>query len=329
MFKSLLFFSAGNVYQQTHTVNIEHLGGIIKKMPHTTILFLLAALAICGLPPFNGFVSEFLIYFGMFTGIQSASFSFIWAIILSLFSLALIGGLAILCFTKAFGTIFLGTARSHYKHAPVEVNRFALVPLYFICTIMLVIGIFPKPFISAIFNIISLISNGQIVKPLTMHFPFDSIQMIGIWAMGFIILSAIIFIIRWAVTKKRIQVVGPTWGCGYTGETKKMQYTASSFVKSYSKLTERVLNIEHHKDKIEHIFPAKIHHQTHPYDKIEKLFIDKPLKVFRHFINRFAFLQNGSLQFYILYGIFFISLILLLPLLFEKIVFVFVFLKNL
>lgn len=329
LFKSLLFFSAGNVYQQTHTINIEHLGGIIKKMPHTAILFLLAALAICGLPPFNGFVSEFLIYFGMFTGIQSASFSFIWAIILSLFSLALIGGLAILCFTKAFGTIFLGTARSQYKQAPAEVNRFALVPLYFICAIMLAIGIFPEPFIKVIFSVITLISNGQIIAPSAMQFPYQSLQMVGIWAMGFVALAAMVFFIRKAVTKKRIQIVAPTWGCGYTGDTKKMQYTASSFVKSYSKLTKRVLNIEHHKDKIEHIFPSKIHHQTHPYDKIEKLFIDKPLKAFQHFINRFAFMQNGSLQFYILYGIIFISVILLLPLLFEKIIFVFDFLKNL
>lgn len=61
LFKSLLFFSAGNVYQATHSLNIEHFGGLIKKMPHTAGLFLISSLAICGLPPFNGFVSEFLI----------------------------------------------------------------------------------------------------------------------------------------------------------------------------------------------------------------------------------------------------------------------------
>ncbi|HAH24622.1 MAG TPA: hypothetical protein DCL77_12870, partial [Prolixibacteraceae bacterium] len=62
LFKSLLFYSAGNVYQSAHTVSIERLGGIIKQMPHTALLFLIAALAICGLPPLNGFISEFLIY---------------------------------------------------------------------------------------------------------------------------------------------------------------------------------------------------------------------------------------------------------------------------
>ena len=73
LFKSLLFFGAGNVYQLLHTMNMEKLGGIIKKMPHTAVLFLIAALAICGLPPFNGFVSEFLIYSGLFQGIMTAS----------------------------------------------------------------------------------------------------------------------------------------------------------------------------------------------------------------------------------------------------------------
>jgi formate hydrogenlyase subunit 3/multisubunit Na+/H+ antiporter MnhD subunit len=71
LFKSLLFFSAGSVYQQTHTRNIEQLGGLIKKMPFTAVFFLIGALAIGGLPPFNGFISEFLIYAGLFNGLES------------------------------------------------------------------------------------------------------------------------------------------------------------------------------------------------------------------------------------------------------------------
>ncbi len=65
LFKSLLFYSAGNVLQVMHTVNVERLGGLIKKMPHTAVLFLTAAVAICGLPPLNGFISEFLILSGL------------------------------------------------------------------------------------------------------------------------------------------------------------------------------------------------------------------------------------------------------------------------
>src|ERR1035437_6059671 len=75
LYKSLLFFSAGNIYQQTHTRNMEHLGGLIKKMPSTALFFLCGALAIGGLPPFNGFISEFLIYSGLLEGIKSDHFS--------------------------------------------------------------------------------------------------------------------------------------------------------------------------------------------------------------------------------------------------------------
>ncbi len=108
LFKSLLFYGAGNIYQSVHTVNIEQLGGLGKNMKQTAFLFLIASLAICGLPPFNGFISEFIIYSGIFNGIHNATFLNLMFLIFSIFGLVLIGGLAILCFTKAFGTIFLG-----------------------------------------------------------------------------------------------------------------------------------------------------------------------------------------------------------------------------
>ena len=111
LFKSLLFFSAGNVYQITHTMNIESLGGLIKKMPHSAYLFLIGSLAICGLPPFNGFVSEFFIYSGLFKGLASNQFMLTLSMLFSILALVLIGGLALICFTKAFGIVFLGTNR--------------------------------------------------------------------------------------------------------------------------------------------------------------------------------------------------------------------------
>ncbi|HXR80476.1 MAG TPA: proton-conducting transporter membrane subunit, partial [Saprospiraceae bacterium] len=120
LFKSVLFYGAGNVYQATHNTDIERMGGLGKSMPHTAFIFLIASLAICGLPPFNGFVSEFLIYNGMFTGLHSSDKVLLNAIVCGLFGLGLIGGLAMLCFTKAFGTIFLGTSRHHLSHTPHE-----------------------------------------------------------------------------------------------------------------------------------------------------------------------------------------------------------------
>jgi hydrogenase-4 component B len=111
LFKSLLFYAAGNVYQATHTMDIEKLGGLIKKMPQTAALFLIAAIAICGIPPFNGFISEFIIYTGLYKWLSDATLVSLLAAILTITGLVLIGGLALLCFTKAFGVVFLGTER--------------------------------------------------------------------------------------------------------------------------------------------------------------------------------------------------------------------------
>ena len=112
IFKELLFLAAGSVYVKTHTRDIELLGGFIKKMPYSAVLFLTGSIAICGLPPFNGFVSEFMIYFGMLKGLSVNNLFMLLVMLLGLSGLALVGTLAILCFTKAFSIVFLGEARS-------------------------------------------------------------------------------------------------------------------------------------------------------------------------------------------------------------------------
>src|SRR5659263_590716 len=118
LFKSLLFFSAGSVYQATHTRNIEHLGGLMKKMPYTAFLFLIGSLAICGLPPFNGFISEYLIYMGMFKSLSAANLYQSILILGTIVGLSLIGGLAIFCFTKAFELHFLESPVQNMRPGP-------------------------------------------------------------------------------------------------------------------------------------------------------------------------------------------------------------------
>lgn len=112
LFKSLLFFNAGSVYHAAHTRNLEQTGGLMKRMPRTAVLFLIGSLAICGLPPFNGFISEYIIYMGMFNSLSGATLYHSILIVGSVAALALIGGLAVFCFTRAFGIVFLGEPRS-------------------------------------------------------------------------------------------------------------------------------------------------------------------------------------------------------------------------
>lgn len=314
LFKSLLFYGAGNVYQATHTMDIEKLGGLSKQMPHTALLFLIAALAICGLPPFNGFVSEFLIYNGMFTGLHGSDQGLISFIVCGLFALALIGGLAMLCFTKAFGTVFLGTERHHFHHSHGESGYGKIIPMYAVVILIMAIGLFPKFFIEALSKAVDLFANGTLIniqpgiQPVT-----NALSMIGIAAMGFLLLIALIYFIRRQITINKPRYFDSTWTCGYAAPTGKMQYTASSFIRAYRKLAEPFLSIHKKKKEITDVFPKKGGQETHPYDKAEEWFIDYPLHLLKTFFNRFTFLQNGNLQFYILYGIVFILLVLGIP----------------
>jgi hydrogenase-4 component B len=316
LFKSVLFYAAGNVYQATHTMNIEQLGGIGKRMPHTSVLFLIAALAICGLPPFNGFVSEFIIYNGMFAGLKATGFGLLLSIVSSLFSLALIGGLAMLCFTKAFGTVFLGTQRSFFKQPPEEANFGKLLPMYAGAVLIIIIGIFPAFFVNAVIEPVHLFIQPHNINSLVFTVT-STIAMIGYSSIGFAALTGFIFLIRKRFILSKPQRIEVTWGCGYVAPAPKMQYTASSFVRGYRKLVETALSIHKRKIPLTEIFPKTGCQETHAYDKLEEWLIDYPLRQLKHFFNRFTFLQNGKAQSYILYGVIFILLVLAAPFVFD------------
>lgn len=330
LFKSLLFYSAGNVLQAAHTVNIEKLGGIIKKMPHTSILFLIAAIAICGLPPLNGFSSEFIIYGGLYNWLYSANLLSLLGIVFSVGGLVFIGGLAMLCFTKAFSIVFLGTQRDSSVPEIHETGFWQLFPMYLTVTLMIVIGLFPSFFINILQSPVNLFTHHIIFNlNLIKVGAIDSLRTVNWIFFGFILLIILILLIRKYFSAKKVIETGPTWGCGYSNTGSKIQYTASSFVRSYSKLAKPLLEIDKKEIEISEVFPGEKHFKTDSYDKIEHFFIDYPLKLIEKITNLFLFLQNGQLQRYILYGILFITAVLTIPLIFEKILTILHFLNNL
>jgi formate hydrogenlyase subunit 3/multisubunit Na+/H+ antiporter MnhD subunit len=320
LFKSLLFFAAGNVYQATHSVNIEQMGGLIRKMPQTAYLFLIASIAICGIPPFNGFISEFILYSGMYHWLQEATLITMIASIFSILALVLIGGLAFLCFTKAFSVVFLGQERHPFHHEIKEVPQLQLIPMYFIAFFIVAIGIFPKYFIELLMKPVSLFTGNMAVGSLFETNLTDSLQHIT-WAVwGFILLILTVFLLRKLIMHKRLISLETTWGCAYEGPAGQMQYTAGSFVRSYSKLLKPVIMSVKREKEIQGIFPTEGLYETHTYDKLEKWLIDKPIMAFKSFMGRFMFLQNGKLQFYILYGILFIVSIVCIPIIYTTII---------
>ncbi len=115
LFKSLLFFGAGSVIHGIHTREIDAMGGLSKRMPWTANCFLVGAVAICGLPPLNGFVSELLIYLGLFRTLEVSEVNVTSSAAFAAPALALVGALAVACFVKVYGIVFLGAARRRHS----------------------------------------------------------------------------------------------------------------------------------------------------------------------------------------------------------------------
>ncbi len=321
LFKSLLLYAAGNVYQATHTREIEKQGGLVKRMPQTTLLFLIAAISICGIPPFNGFISEFILYTGLYNWLSNGNLFSTLAAVFSTVGLAAIGGLAMLCFTKAFGIIFLGNERSPLPPTCREVPFMQLIPIYLLAAVIVLIGLFPMLFISLLSMPVSLFTGSSAwANDSLQQGAFEVLQPISraVWIL--VLLVALIFGMRKLFLSRREVSSASTWGCGYVAPTAKQQYTAGSFVRTFGKLFAPALLVEKEETTVKGIFPFEARYRTHSYDKVEKNLIDRILKLNKNFMGRFIFLNNGRLQFYILYGIIFIITVLGIPVLYRNIV---------
>ena len=315
LFKSLLFFSSGSVAQQTQTSDMEKLGGLIKKMPRTGLVFLIAAIGICGLPPFNGFISEFLIYSGLIEGVKIHDTNEMILFSVSLAGLSVIGGLSILTFTKSFGTVFLGNARKQLPVEPHEVSLQMLVPQYAIIALMISVAIFPAFYLQVIGNVIMSLTKGVIIpQPAGFTNYLSILQNISNYSILFICIVGIFWGIRYKLLSTRSKVIQPTWGCAYVAPTSKIQYTGKSFSKTLSKMFNFIVieRKQYTELKAGEIFPEERKHASHYHDFFEFRFIHVITNQLIYAANYFKFIQNGRIQSYVLYGIVFILTIFIL-----------------
>ena len=315
LFKSLLFFGAGSIYQQTHTRNIERLGGLIKKMPITAGLFLIGALAIGGIPPFNGFVSEFIIYTGLFKGLigfQGISQAIL--LILSITGLVIVGGISLATFTKTFGVIFLGTTREELPHEPYETSYIMLLPQFLIVGVMLSVAFIPQFYFSYAGKVVSSSFPAAFYGiPVSFAPVTDTVTNIGRMALIFIILIIVVYGIRQFFVRKRPSVTYETWGCGYAAPVKKAQYTGKSFTRSFGLLFNFIVKETKTIEKIPKtkIYPSPVSFSTSYVDILDNYIVSPVAKRLTFALNYFQFIQNGRIQSYVLYGLFFIILVFL------------------
>ena len=313
LFKSLLFFNAGSIYHAIHTRNIEQMGGLMKNMPHTAILFLIGSLAICGLPPFNGFISEYLIYLGMFKTLSVSNLFQSVIVLGTIVGLTLIGGMAIFCFTKAFGIVFLGKPRSEKAKLAKEVSNDMIFPQYVNIAFIVIIGLVSVLFVRPVFDIISQVFNLPdiaLIAGTSVH----NLTQISLLSGVFIITVVILLVYRHYHLKSLQISYGPTWGCGYSAGTSKQQYTATSYAYNYNHLAKPVLQTKKIMRDImeDELFPDQRTFESHSDDIFKKLLIDKPVNWFSNLLKKIAVMQTGQIQHYILYAFVYMLLVFLL-----------------
>lgn len=309
IFKELLFLAAGAVYKQTHTKDIEKLGGLIKKMPATAILFLTGSVAISGLPPFNGFISEFLIYMGLLKGFAIKDVNALIILVLSIAALAMVGTMALLCFTKAFSIVFLGMPRSEQAQSvKCDVSKIMIFPMSILAILTLLIGLFPQFALEFVLNPANiLIKNDLVINNIL---PIKLMGTISDCCFLFLAMVVIMLVIRNFVIKNKKSEVENTWGCGYKNLNNRMQYTASSYVSPFLSMLKPLFIKHFDIKKPKELFPKEAHFNLDIQD-IEEFYILNPtIKANKIFLSKFQWLQGGNTQRYILYGLIFLVLAL-------------------
>jgi hydrogenase-4 component B len=294
LFKALLFLGAGSVLHATGTRVMSRLGGLWRTMPWTTGLFCLGSVAICGLPPLNGFVSEWLIYLGLFDAAMSRATT-AWASIPAVMLLGLTGALALACFVKVCAVVFLGTPRTQQAALGHESGWGMRAPMLGLAAACVAIGIAPILFWPVVAMAIGdwrgVWAAPGIDAPLLtlgrVHLALIMAASVGAW---------------WLVRRSRIALKrSVTWDCGFAAPTPRMQYTAGSFAASITRWFGFLLRPQRLATLPAGPFPDAAVLHEHTPDSVLRFIVYPLSAAVQRIATAARSLQHGGVQSYILY----------------------------
>jgi hydrogenase-4 component B len=321
-FKSLLFLGAGAVLHATGTRNIEEMGGLLRRMPQTGAFFLVGSLAISAMPPFNGFISEWLMFQSLLLSFRVPEQIFNLVFALSIAALALTAGLAAACFVRAFGITFLALPRGESVAAAREADRIMRASMAMLAVLCLALGIAPAIVLGPLTGVIIEFAGA----PPDVSFNFSGVAAANafaaispLWvalALGFALVGV------WA----GLRLCGAnfnrryyeTWGCGRALQTASFEYTAAAFANPFKRVFAFLYRpieeteIEAHPES--RFFVKTITYRNQSRPMIEDLTYAPIGAAVRRVAMRVRAIQSGNVHSYLLY----ILLALLVLLLFAR-----------
>jgi hydrogenase-4 component B len=308
-FKSLLFMGAGAVLHATHTRNMEELGGLIKRMPQTAVLFLVGSLAIAALPPFNGFLSEWLTFQSLLLSFQISAHTVNLIFAFGVAALALTSGLAAACFVRAFGITFLALPRSEpaaLAHEADWTMRAAMALLALAC---LVLGVAPSlilaPLEAAVFDLMG--AHADMKFDWSMVVANDSFGWVAPFWMA---LGLVVFLIAIPLGLRLIGANNrrrryETWGCGRALQTARFEYTATAFANPFKRVfallyrSVKELDIEFHPES--RYFVRTITYYNEGRLIFEDALYRPLLRMIQALAREARVLQSGNVHGYLVY----------------------------
>ncbi len=311
VFKGLLFLGVGGVVMATGTRHIEEFGGLLRRMPWTGLLFLVGAMAISGLPPLNGFASEWLTFQAFLYGFRGSA----EPLVRSLFPvagavLALTTALAAACFVKAFGISFLALPRSRAAAEAHEVPAIMLLPQAGLAALCVGLGLFPGLVLRTLGGVLASLPGLPLQADLTPNGlgmasglgAFDHVVpvMFGAALVGALVLAAGLTM-RSGAAVRRV----PTWGCG--GElTARTEYTATAFSKPLMMIFRAVYRPTREVEALAEVspyFPREVRYRAEIEPTFERYVYEPLLRAVLRMADALKVLQAGSLHAYLAYVI--------------------------
>lgn len=322
-FKSLLFMGAGSVLFGTHTKNMEQLGGLAKKMPWTALFFLVGAVAISGLPPLNGFVSEWLTMQALLSSYQVPNVALQVSISFATIAFALTAGIALATFVRMFGATFLSRPRSKEAEHAKEVPKTMLAGMGVSAGLCVVFGILPFAATGMIASSFGLDSSVTSFDILAVPYSVNGIETTSSMSMPAVAVmmgaaaAAIMGFVLATGARKTARKIYSTWDCGFGELNERMEYTATS-------LSQPIRTVFRALYKPRMAISNDRHSESNPYMKksirveseTKDIFEDRlyqpAVKTTIAFFDRVRRIQTGRVNAYLLYVMITLALLLLL-----------------